>query len=94
MHIVGPNGQPYHSPDEPLSAREMSSQQRSALLDAMAAQVDKLTQQVAALTEQGNALVAAHNGVERSIHDVSTATAQMFYGRTFWQRVRWLVTGR
>lgn len=70
----------------PLSPRrrqpsfaDMSSQQRSASMDNIVRQVEALTQQVTSLTMQQG---ATFNSLAE------------FCGRTFWQRLRWLVTGR
>ena len=84
---------------------EMSAHERSAQADAMRRQLVELTaahNRLVALVEarhqSSEALIAKLNdtqsGFNRSLAEHSLAVVQMFYGRTLWQRVRWVLVGR
>ena len=68
---------------------DMSSAQRSASMDNMVRQIEALTATTNAMKRKVHALeeIQAHHG-----RVVTSYTA--FYNRTFWQRLRHLLTGK
>ncbi len=68
---------------------QLSSAERSLVNDLMIEQIGKLT-------EANNKLHARVEDLERFLASPISPTARLndFVGRTRWQRLRWLVTGR
>ena len=92
-----------HQP-KPLDVSQLSSHQRSALLEAMHAQLNLLTTQVNALTAESNAdrkraaaseqsHIEFYNALKSEVTNV-WANLRPLMAATFLQRLRWLLTGR
>jgi phage portal protein BeeE len=81
----------------PLKAAEMSAQQRNATLDDLIETVNTNAKALAELRGRCEAINAHAETLRRSIVEEREATFirhWQFVGRTFWQRLRWLLTGR
>jgi len=93
---------------EPQKHSQLSAAQRAKLTDDMVAAIQEQRKQINALTHgvircegvllEHRAALKGHDenfaGVARSFHDASQAVCQMFYGRSFWGRLKWFWTGR
>lgn len=81
-------------PVPPKPTADLTSQQRSQRIDALVNQVNAVTIQVNTLTKILEAHAKRVDGAYVSLERASERFDQLERHRTFWQRLRWIVTGR